>query len=166
VWRSVTLTCRHPHADGRAGLKRQKVEAWRTWASSSEGCYLLRSNVSNWTAEELWRAYMQLTEAEGAFRIHKSDLSLRAIGHQKQAHVQAHVLRKTLSQMCHAAGLGDEPRKVLEELGRIQVVDVILPTRDGREIRQRCVMRPTTHQAILLDRLGLQLPEQLTIREM
>jgi len=43
---------------------------------------------------------------------------------------------------------------------------VILPTRDGREIRQRCVMRPTTHQAILLDRLGLQLPEQLTIREM
>jgi len=161
-------------AAGRAGLKWQKVEAWRNWASLSEGCYLLRSNVPDWTAEELWRAYMQLTEAEGAFRIHKSDLSLRPIWHQKQARVQAHVLvcflayvlRKTLSQMCHAAGLGDEPRKVLEELGSIQVVDVILPTGDGREIRQRCVMRPTAHQAILLDRLNLQLPERLAMTEM
>ena len=161
-------------ADGRAVLKWQKVQAWRNWASLSEGCYLLRSNVADWTAEELWRAYMQLTEAEGAFRIHKSDLSLRPVWHQKQQRVQAHVLVcflayvlwKTLGQMCRSAGLGDEPRKVLEEIGNIEVVDVILPTSCGQEIRRRCVMRPTAHQAILLDRLGLQLPERLAMTEM
>ena len=161
-------------ADGNAVLKWEKIEAWRSWARLSEGCYLLRSNVPDWTAEELWRAYMQLTEAEGAFRIHKSDLSLRPIWHQKQERVEAHVLVcflayvlwKTLGQMCKSAGLGDEPRKVLEEIGRIQVVDVVLPTRCGREIRRRCVMRPTAHQAILLDRLGLRLPERMRMTEM
>src|SRR6266571_3841330 len=103
----------------------------------SEGCYLLRSNVTDWSGEELWRAYMQLTEAEAAFRIHKSDLSLRPIWHQKKQRVQAHVLVcflayvlwKTLGQMCQAAGLGHEPRKVIDELGAIKLVDVVLPTR-------------------------------------
>lgn len=156
-------------AEGNAHLKWEKIESWRAWAQLSEGCYLLRSNVSDWTNEELWRAYMQLTEAEGAFRIHKSDLSLRPIWHQKQERVEAHVLVcflayvlwKTLSQMCRSAGLGDEPRKVLAEIGRIQAVDVIMPTRCGQEIRRRCVMRPSAHQAILLERLGLRLPERL-----
>lgn len=160
--------------DGNAILKWEKIEAWRSWARLSEGCYLLRSNVPDWTAEELWRAYMQLTEAENAFRIHKSDLSLRPIWHQKQDRVEAHVLVcflayvlwKTLGQMCKSAGMGDEPRKVLEEIGRIQVVDVILPTRCGQEIKRRCVMRPTAHQAILLDYLGLRLPERLRMTEM
>ena len=161
-------------ADGNATLKWEKIEAWRSWARLSEGCYLLRSNVPDWSAEELWRAYMQLTEAEGPFRIHKSDLSLRPVWHQKQERVEAHVLVcflayvlwKTLGQMCKSAGLGDEPRKVLEEIGRIQAVDVILPTRCGREIKRRCVMRPTAHQAILLDRLSLRLPERLRVAEM
>jgi transposase len=156
-------------AEGNAHLKWEKIESWRAWAQLSEGCYLLRSNVSDWTNEELWRAYMQLTEAEGAFRIHKSDLSPRPIWHQKQERVEAHVLVcflayvlwKTLSQMCRSAGLGDEPRKVLAEIGRIQAVDVIMPTRCGQEIRRRCVMRPSAHQAILLERLGLRLPERL-----
>jgi len=111
-------------AAGKVALKWEKVESWRSWASLSEGCYLLRSNVSDWSAAELWRAYMQLTEAESAFRIHKTDLSLRPIWHQKKERVQAHVLVcflayvlwKTLAQMCKAAGLGDEPRKVLDEL--------------------------------------------------
>lgn len=160
--------------DGNAILKWEKIEAWRSWARLSGGCYLLRSNVPDWTAEELWRAYMQLTEAENAFRIHKSDLSLRPIWHQKQDRVEAHVLVcflayvlwKTLGQMCKSAGMGDEPRKVLEEIGRIQVVDVILPTRCGQEIKRRCVMRPTAHQAILLDYLGLRLPERLRMTEM
>jgi transposase len=161
-------------AEGNAHLKWEKVESWRAWAQLSEGCYLLRSNVSDWTGEELWRAYMQLTEAEGAFRIHKSDLSLRPIWHQKQERVEAHVLVcflayvlwKTLSQMCKSAGLGDEPRKVLAEIGGIQAVDVIMPTRCGQEIRRRCVMRPTAHQTILLERLGLRLPERLKMPEM
>jgi transposase len=156
-------------ASGGAALKWEKIEAWRTWADLSEGCYLLRSNVSDWTAAELWRCYMQLTEAEAAFHIHKSDLSLRPVWHQKKERVQAHVLVcflayvlwKTLGQMCRAAGLGDEPRKVLDELAALQTVDVILPTRSGEKIRKRCVSKPTEHQAILLSKLGLTLPRSL-----
>ena len=159
---------------GKAVLKWEKVESWRSWARLSEGCYLLRSNVSDWTAAELWRAYMQLTEAEAAFRIHKSDLSLRPIWHQKKQRVQAHVLVcflayvlwKTLGQLCKSAGLGDEPRKVLDELAEIQTVDVIMPTRCGQKIRKRCVGRPTEHQAILLYKLGMRLPRSLEVIEM
>ena len=156
-------------AKGRAALTWERVPAWQSWASLSEGCYLLRSNVSDWSAADLWRTYMQLSEAEGAFRIHKGDLSLRPVWHQKKGRVQAHVLVcflayvlwKTLGQMCRSAGLGDEPRKVLDELSTIQTVDVILPTRCGLEIRKRCVAKPTEHQAILLHKLGLSLPRHL-----
>jgi transposase len=156
---------------GRTVLKWEKVQSWRSWAKLSEGCYLLRSNVSDWTAAELWRAYTQLTEAEAAFRIHKSDLSLRPIWHQKPHRVQAHVLVcflayvlwKTLSQLCKSAGLGDEPRKVLDEIAAIQTVDVILPTCCGQQIRKRCVGKPTEHQAILLHKLGMKLPRSLEV---
>jgi transposase len=156
---------------GKTVLTWEKVPAWRSWAQLSEGCYLLRSNVNDWTAPELWRAYMQLTEAETAFRIHKSDLSLRPIWHQKKERVQAHVLVcflayvlwKTLGQLCKSAGLGDEPRKVLDEIAMIQTVDVILPTRCGQQIRKRCVGKPTEHQAILLHKLGMKLPCSLEV---
>ncbi len=156
-------------ADGRAQLKWKKVTEKRDWATLSAGCYLLRTNVSNWSDEELWKAYIQLTEAEAAFRIHKSDLSIRPIWHHKQERVLAHilvcflayVLWKTLSQLCERCGLGNEPRRVLEELSRIRAIDVVLPTREGIEIRKRCVTRPTEHQAILLHHLGLDLPSQL-----
>ena len=159
---------------GSAKLVWSKADEWRDWATLSEGCYLLRSNVNNWSAEELWKAYIQLTEAEAAFRIHKSDLSLRPIWHQKKERVQAHilvcflafVLWKTLGRLCSKAALGDEPRKVLDEIAQIQTVDVVMPTKKGTEIRRRCVARPTKHQAILLHYLGLKLPTHLRIIEM
>jgi hypothetical protein len=111
---------------------------------------------------------------EGAFRIHKRDLELRPIWHQKESRVKAHilvcflgyVLWKTLGRMCAEAGLGDEPRKVLEEIGRIGVVDVVMSTSEGIEIRKRCVTRPTEHQAILLHRLNLHLPDALEVVDM
>ena len=153
-------------ADGRAGLRWSKLEAWREWARLSEGCYLLRSNVREWSAEDLWRAYIQLTEAEAAFRIHKSDLMIRPVWHHKQERVQAHilvcflayVLWKTLAAMCRQAGLGDEPRQVFEALSEIALVDVVLPTRNGVVVRKRCISQPSEHQQILLQRLTLQLP--------
>jgi hypothetical protein len=161
-------------SDGSAWLNWSKVKDWQDWASLSEGCYLLRSNMMNWKDQELWEAYIQLTEAEGAFRIHKSDLSLRPIWHQKEGRVQAHilvcflayVLWKTLAALCRRAGLGDEPRKVLDELAQLQVIDVTVPTRnrdgsDGPLLHKRCVSRPTDHQAILLHHLGLHLPSRM-----
>jgi len=106
---------------------------WDEWARHSEGTYLLRTNVSQWSSEELWRTYVQLTEA--AFRIHKSDLSIRPVWHQKTERVQAHilvcflayVLWKTLEQWQRRAGLGNSPRTILEEVGHIQSTDVVLP---------------------------------------
>ena len=65
---------------------------------------------------------------------------------------------KTLTQLCQQAGLGNEPRRVLDELAEIRLVDVVLPTREGREIRQRCISRPSDHQQILLERLKPKLP--------
>ena len=154
---------------GAATVQWTMSPAWRDWARLSEGCYVLRSNLVEWNAEDLWTAYIHLTDAETAFRIQKSDLELRPIWHQKEKRVQAHilvcflayVLWKTLAQWCHAAGLGEEPRKVFAELSQIRLVDVVLPTRDGLELRKRCVSRPTEHQAILLQRLGLSLPTYL-----
>ena len=161
-------------AHGRATVVWQKVEAWRDWATLSEGCYLLRSNLRDWSAQDLWQAYIQLTEAEAAFRIHKSDLGIRPIWHQKEERVQAHILVcflayvvwKTLAGLCRTAGLGDEPRRVFEELSTIRSVDVVLPTRRGIEIRKRCITRPSEHQAILLQRLGLRLPETIRMTGM
>jgi transposase len=160
--------------DGRTKLTWTKKESLRKWVTLTDGCYVLRSNVNDWTHEELWQAYMQLTEAESAFRIQKCDLSIRPIWHQKEDRVLAHilvcflayVLWKTLAQLCRGAGLGDEPRRVFAELGVLRVMDVVLPTSEGIEIRRRCVSRPNEHQAILLQRLGLQLPRHLEITEM
>ena len=120
------------------------------------------------TPEELWRAYIQLTEAEAAFRIQKSDLQIRPIWHQKEERVLSHilvcflayVLWRTLGCMVKRSGMGDEPRRVLDELSKINLVDVVLPTSTGVEIRKRCITRPTEHQNILLQHLGLNLPRQ------
>jgi transposase len=158
-------------AAGFARLHWSRSEARAEWARLSEGCYVLRSNVIDWTPEELWRAYIQLTEAEAAFRIQKSDLQIRPVWHQRQDRVEAHilvcflayVLWKTLAAMCRQAGLGGEPRVVFENLSELSLVDVILPTRSGTIIKKRCISQPTQHQLILLQRLGLGLPASLEI---
>jgi transposase len=145
---------------------------WDDWARWSEGGYVLRTNVTDWSADDLWRTYIQLTDAEAAFRIQKSELGIRPVWHQRADRVQAHilvcflayVLWKTLEQWQRRAGLGQSPRTILDELKRIQSTDVVLPTDDGRALRLRCVVRPDTAQAALLDRLGLDLPERLRIR--
>jgi transposase len=155
---------------GGVRLTWERDLAWAEWASLTEGCYVLRSNIRDWKPEELWRAYIQLTHAEAAFRAHKSDLMIRPIWHQTEDRVKAHifvcflayVLWKMLETWQSRAGLGNSPRTLLEELGRIQSVDVILPTQNGRELKLRCVVRPDRAQALLLQRLGLSLPERLT----
>jgi transposase len=156
-------------ANGAAQVTWKKVEKWRAWAQLSEGSYVLRTNVTGWSDEDLWRAYIQLTEAETAFRIQKSDLSLRPVWHQKEDRVLAHilvcfvayVLWKFLGQLCQKAGLGNEPRRVLEELSELRAVDVVLSTKEGQDLRTRCVTQPSDHQKILLERLGWKLPGRL-----
>ena len=160
--------------DHKVEITWEKVETWRAWAELSEGYYMLRTNINDWKAQDLWEAYIQLTQAETAFRIHKSDLKLRPIWHQKEERVKAHilvcflayVLWKMLGQMCKRAGLGSEPRQVLNEISQIKVVDVIMSTKQGTQITKCCISQPTISQAILLQKLGLNLPQYMKIAEM
>ena len=152
-------------------LQWSKCAEWEDWARMSEGTYILRSNIHYWTDEELWKTYIQLTEAEAAFRIQKSDLCIRPIWHHKQGRIKAHILIcflayalwKTLQQWQSRAGLGDSPRNVLTELSRIHAADIVLPLAEASrgEMRLRCVVRPEREQAILLQHLGLTLPQRL-----
>jgi hypothetical protein len=142
---------------------------WQAWATLSEGHYLLRTNLPGWPPAELWKTYIQLTQAEAAFRVQKSDLQLRPIWHHLEERVQAHILFsflayalwKTLEQWMARAGLGHGPRTLVEELARIKVVDVLLPTSTGRTLRLQCVTQPDAAQRSLLARLGLTLPSRL-----
>ena len=142
------------------------------WARMSEGCYLLRTNIRDWSPEDLWKAYIQLTEAEAAFRVHKQDLELRPIFHQREDRVQAHilvcflayVLWKCFGLMTKRAGLGNEPRRVVELIKALTLVDVVLETHTHLEIRLRCVTKPDPPLAVLLERLDLQVPERLAMK--
>ena len=143
------------------------------WAALSEGAYLLRSNIGDWSDQQLWKAYIQLTQAEAAFRIQKDQLNLRPVWHQREDRVQAHilvcflafVLWKSLEMWQQRAGLGNSPRTILEELARVQSHDVVLPTPTHGEIRLRCVAQPDAAQAALLDRLGVNLPKRMRLPE-
>jgi transposase len=158
--------------DGKLDLTWTFNDAHNEWARLSEGYYLLRTNIHDWTPENLWRAYTQLTEAESAFRIQKHDLGLRPVWHQREDRVQAHilvcflayVLWKCLAQMCKQAGLGNEPRTVLEEIKNLTLVDVVLLTRTQIEIRIRCVSKPEPSMAFLLHKLDLKPPERLELK--
>lgn len=154
-------------------LKWSTRPQWEDWAKLTEGTYILRSNIHHWTDQELWKTYIQLSEAEAAFRIQKSDLCIRPIWHHKQGRIKAHilicflayVLWKTLQQWQSRAGLGDSPRTILTEFSRIHCADIVLPLADGskREIKLRCIVRPDREQQLLLQRLGLTLPERLRL---
>ena len=147
--------------------------AFDDWAALSVGAYLLRSNITDWSDQQLWKAYIQLTQAEAAFRIQKDQLNVRPIWHQREDRVQAHilvcflafVLWKSLEMWQQRAGLGNSPRTILEELARIQSHDIVLPTVTHRQVRLRCVTQPDPAQAALLDRLGIVLPRRMRIAE-
>ena len=151
----------------------RRNEAWAEWARISEGCYLLRSNLNDTDAKTLWKHYIQLTEAEWAFRITKDELVLRPIWHHKEDRVKAHILVsflafamwKTLTGWMRGSGLGEAPRGLLDELTKIKSGDVVLPIsteNDGQQtVRLRCVTEPDSEQKLLLHRLGITLPKRL-----
>jgi len=167
-----------PAGKARLSVTWKRNGRWGEWAAVSEGCYLLRTNLVETDPATLWKRYIQLTEAEWAFRITKDELAIRPVWHHGADRVKGHILVcflayamwKTLAQWMRGAGLGDAPRTVLEEFARIKSGDVVLPTRDpdgrpGRTLRVRCVTAPDESQRVLLSRLGLALPERLRWQE-
>lgn len=135
----------------------------------TEGAYLLRTNLRGHSEQELWAMYMQLNDAEAAFRTLKQDLSIRPVYHQLENRVKAHVLvcflayamYRTLDGLAKAKSLGMTARKLIASLATIKSGDIILPLVDGRELRLRRVSRPDPLQAEILTRLALELPERV-----
>jgi len=172
--RTFVIRC-EAAADRPSGARVEwsRDEAERTFKEQSHGCYALRTNVRGWKEEEMWRTYIQLTDVEGAFRAHKSELEIRPLHHQREDRAQAHifvcflayVLWKLMEQWQSRAGLGNSPRTILEELGHIQSGDVVLPTITGEKIRLRSVVSPEKAQKIILQRLGIDLPRRMRIPE-
>lgn len=133
-----------------------------------EGCYLLRSNLTETDPATLWQYYIQLTEIEQVFKELKSDLSLRPIYHQLDHRIEAHIfvafiaycLQVTLKFQARRLAPGLTPRAILEKLSAIQMVDVRLPTTDGRHLVLPRYTQPNADQQLLLQRLKLTLPQQ------
>ena len=141
------------------------------WAQQAHGAYLLRTNCTETDPAKLWRWYIQLSEAENAFRISKSDLSLRPVFHQKTQRVEARILVcflalalwRTLEMWMRSKGLGDCSRQLLKEVATVRSMDVVLPVKEphGQETRELClrvVSRPDRAVAELLARFGLDRP--------
>jgi len=153
-------------ADGQLtfALDRAKLRSVRR----REGRYLLRTNLSADDPELLWRCYMQLVWVEEAFRTLKGDLGLRPIYHRKPERIEAHLfvaflaycLSITLRQRLRALASGLMPRVVFEKLAMVQLLDVRVPTTDGRELLLVRRTEPDRDVALLLERLGLTLPAQ------
>lgn len=159
--------------DCASGLQIRERADRLEWARLAHGAYLLRTNHPSEDLAALWQWYIQLTQAEAAFRTGKSDLHLRPVFHQKTHRVEAHilvsflslVLWRVLEQWLRAKGLGDCGRQLLLELDELRLLDVVLPTREAGEVRLRVVARPEKLLAQLLARLGLELPSQPKIIE-
>jgi len=161
----------------------QIKEERKAWRKSREGAYLLRTNLQAGTAEELWTKYMQLTEAEAAFRALKAELCIRPLFHQKERRVKAHVMvaflgyalwvtlkhwlkrRPAIIPEPSRSGVDNarpfSPSKALALLSTLHSADIVLPTTDGREIRLRRITEPDAEQQSLLHQLGLNLPDRL-----
>lgn len=159
---------RDPNGSACALTITSHVEKGR-WKDKSHGAYLLRTNCTETDPAKLWRWYIQLTQAEAAFRTAKSDLKLRPIYHQKTGRVEAHILVcflalamwRVLEQWMSGKGLGTSARKLIAEISTIKSMDIAIPVRRGQtqaELTIRTVARPDRHVAELLVRLDLELP--------
>jgi hypothetical protein len=133
-----------------------------------EGHYLLRSNLTGTDPSKLWQYYIQLTEIEQAFKELKSDLSIRSIHHQKEQRIEAHIfvafiaycLQVTLKHRLRLPAPGLTPRAALEKRRAIQMVDVHVPTTDGRVLILPRYPQPENDRKLLLSQLRLTLPDQ------
>ena len=157
--------------EGKVQVEWQRMEERLAWREAREGAYLLRTNLMGASAEELWHKYIQLTEAEAAFRVLKSALWIRPLFHQLERRVKAHILVAflgyalwvTLKHLLQRKDSSLSPAQALALLSTLQSADIVLPTTDGREIRLRRVSTPDPQQQQLLDQLGLTVPQDLEL---
>lgn len=164
AWRLVEIEVDDKDATFGYRLKRDKLRQVRR----REGRYLLRTNLTASDPAQLWRYYIQLTQVEEAFKNLKGDLAIRPIYHQNESRIEAHIfiaflaycLHVTLAQKLKPPAPGLTPRSVLEKFSAVQMIDVEIPTTDGRTISLTRYTEPERELHLLLKCLNLQLPTQ------
>ena len=164
AWRLVAVKVPKGSTTLSYRLKRDKLRQ----ARRREGRYLLRTNLTESDPAQLWSYYLKLVAIEEAFKNLKGDLAIRPIFHQDEPRVEAHIfiaflaycLHVTLRRRLHALAPGLTPRSVLEKFAAIQMIDVHIPTTDGRELVLTRYTEAEPEQKLLLDKLRLELPAQ------
>jgi len=166
AWRLVEIEIAKSESEFsfKFSLRKKKLRDVRR----REGRYLLRSNLTEEQPVQLWHLYIQLTQVEEAFKNLKGDLSLRPLFHQKEVRIEAHIfvaflaycLHVTLRRWLRDLAPGLTPRSVLDKFRMVQMIDVHLPTTDGREVILSRYTQPEKELQLLLNQLKLQLPEQ------
>ena len=164
AWRLVEIEVDPRSPTFTYRLDRNKLRT----ARRREGRYLLRTNLTEHDPAKLWTYYLQLGAVEEAFKNLKGDLAVRPIFHQDEERVEAHIfiaflaycLHVTLKRRLHALAPGLTPRSVLEKFSALQMIDVHVPTTDGRELMLTRYTQPEPELGLLLDKLKLDLPAQ------
>jgi hypothetical protein len=164
AWRLITIDVAPNSALFSYRLDRNKLRV----ARRREGRYLLRTNLTEHDPAKLWTYYLQLVAVEEAFKNLKGDLAIRPIFHQDQERIEAHIfiaflaycLHVTLKRRLHALAPGLTPRSVLEKFAAMQMIDVHVPTSDGRELLLTRYTQPEPELRLLIDKLKLELPAQ------
>ena len=164
AWRLLDISVAERAGSFSWRLDRDKLKQ----ARQREGRYLLRTNLTETDPAKLWQFYLQLTEVEAAFKTLKSDLAIRPLFHQKEPRIEAHIfiaflaycLHVTLANQLKALAPGLTPRAVLEKFATVQMIDVYVPTTDGRELSLTRYTQPKPELKLLLDKLKLSLPAQ------
>jgi hypothetical protein len=164
AWRLVQIGVAEHKASFTYRLNREKLRSVRR----REGQYLLRTNLTESDPAKLWSLYLQLVAVEEAFKNLKGDLAVRPIFHQNEKRVEAHIfvsflaycLHVTLTERLRTLAPGLTTRSVLEKFAAVQMIDVHLPTTDGRQIILTRTTQPEPELRLLLDKLKLELPPQ------
>jgi transposase len=164
AWRLIVIDIAEKEAAFAYRLDRKKLRQVRR----REGRYLLRTNLMDDDPAKLWSYYLQLVRIEEAFRNLKGDLAIRPIFHQLESRIEAHIfiaflaycLHITLARRLSALAPGLTPRSVLEKFAGMQMIDVHIPTTDGREIQLTRHTEPEAETKLLLAKLKLELPPQ------
>jgi transposase len=164
AWRLIVIDIAEKDARFGFRLDRQKLRQVRR----REGRYLLRTNLTDDDPARLWSYYLQLVRVEEAFRNLKGDLAVRPIFHQLEARIEAHIfiaflaycLHVTLARRLNALAPGLTPRSVFDKFSAVQMIDVEIPTTDGRQLQLTRYTEPEPELRLLLEKLKLELPAQ------
>ncbi len=157
-----------PSAIGSTAPSCARCAPCSSQGQAREGCYLLRTNLVADDPAQLWGYYMQLVAVEDAFKTLKGDLAIRPVFHQLEDRIEAHILiaflayclHVTQARRLHTLAPRLTPRSVLDKFAAVQMIDLHVPTTDGRELLLTRYTEPEPELKLLLEKLKLKLPDQ------